>query len=146
DLETGVPMAPDSIFRIASMSKAILSAAVMHLVDAGRLDLDAPAEEWLPELANRQVLRTSTSSLDDTVPANRPITTHHLLTLTSGLGAMFNGVETTALAQAINVRGVAVGAFLPELTPDDYMAAIGDLPLAFHPGEGWLYHSGFDVV
>lgn len=146
DLETGAPMRPDSIFRIASMSKAILAAATMRLVDAGRLDLDAPVEQWLPELANRQVLRAPTSPLDETVPAKRPITTRHLLTLTWGLGALFNGLEETPLAQAMRDRGVAVDAFLPNLTPDEYMAAIGDLPLAFQPGEGWLYHSGFDVL
>ncbi len=146
DLDTGVPMAPDSIFRIASMSKAILAAAAMLLVDEGALDLDAPVERLLPEMADRRVLRTLSSDLDDTVPAKRPITTRHLLTLTWGLGALFNGLEETPLAQAMVDRGVGVGPFLPDLSPDEYMAAIGSLPLAFQPGEGWLYHSGFDVL
>jgi CubicO group peptidase (beta-lactamase class C family) len=71
DLATGVPMARDSIFRIASMTKPVAAAAAMILVEEGRLRLDEPVDRLLPELANRRVPRTLESALDDTVPANR---------------------------------------------------------------------------
>src|SRR3954470_11788679 len=65
------PMRRDTIFRIASITKPIPAAAVMILVDDGKLRLDDSVEPWLPELANRKVLRSIDSKLDDTVPATR---------------------------------------------------------------------------
>src|SRR5207248_570913 len=65
------PMRRDTLFRIASMTKPILAAATMLLVEGGRLRLDDPVERWLPELANRRVLRRVDGPLDDTVPARR---------------------------------------------------------------------------
>ncbi len=146
DLATGVPMAPDSIFRIASMAKAVLGVATLQLVEEGRLDLDAPVDAWLPELANRQVVRSMTGPLDDTTPADRPITTRHLLELTWGLGALMAEEGESPLQDAIYARGVGPGPFQPELSPDDFMAALGTLPLAHQPGQGWLYHTGYDVL
>src|SRR5437764_1143114 len=66
------PMRRDTIFRIASVTKPIVAAAAMSLVEECRLRLDEPVDRWLPELADRQVLRTLEGPLDDTVPANRP--------------------------------------------------------------------------
>src|SRR5262245_11919625 len=74
------PMRRDSIFRIASLTKPITAAAAMTLVEDGRLRLDDPVDRWLPELADRKVLRTIESSLDDTLPASRAITLRDLLT------------------------------------------------------------------
>jgi hypothetical protein len=64
----------DSIFRFASITKPITAAALMMLVEEGRLSLDDPVSMWLPELANPAVVRTPTSSIDDVVPLVRPIT------------------------------------------------------------------------
>ena len=72
------PMRRDTIFRIASLTKPITAAAAMILVEECRLRLDDPVDEWLPELAERRVLRRIDSRLDDTVPANRPITLRDL--------------------------------------------------------------------
>ena len=88
DLATGSPMRRDTIFRIASMTKPITAAAAMILVEEGRIALDDPVERWLPELADRRVLRTIDSPIDDTVPARRPITLDDLLTFRLGLGAV----------------------------------------------------------
>src|SRR5918994_2146839 len=80
------PMERDTIFRIASVTKPIVAAAAMILVEECRLRLDDPVDPLLPELANRQVLRTLESPLEDTVPANRPISLRDLLTFRLGYG------------------------------------------------------------
>src|SRR5690348_4169124 len=74
DTDGTAPMARDTVFRIASITKPITAAAVMMLVDDGRLGLDDPVERWLPELATPRVVRTPESPVDDVVPAKRPIT------------------------------------------------------------------------
>src|SRR5688500_18082827 len=88
DRESGAPRQRDSLFHIASMTKPILGAAAMILVEETRLRLDDPLDRWLPELANRRVLRSIDAPLDDTVPARRPLTLRDLLTLRMGLGAI----------------------------------------------------------
>src|SRR3954470_184054 len=80
------PMRRDTIFRIASLTKPITAAATMILVEECRLRLDEPVDRLLPELANRRVLKRLDGPLDDTVPANRPITVRDLLTFRLGFG------------------------------------------------------------
>src|ERR687894_488208 len=82
------PMRRDTIFRVASVTKPIVAAAAMLLVEECALRLDEPVDSWLPELADRRVLRAIDSPLDDTVPANRPITLRDLLTFRLGIGAV----------------------------------------------------------
>ena len=79
----------DTIFRLASMSKPITAAAAMVLAEEGKLRLDDAVEKWLPELANRKVLKRIDAPLDETVPAHRPITVRDLLTFTMGFGLLF---------------------------------------------------------
>lgn len=86
DVEGASPMARDSIFRIASITKPIVAAAVMMLIEDGRIALDAPVREWLPELESPSVVRTPTAPVDDVVPALRPITVFHLLSSRAGYG------------------------------------------------------------
>ncbi|HEX3907949.1 MAG TPA: serine hydrolase domain-containing protein, partial [Mycobacteriales bacterium] len=86
DVEGTAPMARDSIFRIASITKPIAAVAVMILVDEGRVGLDDPISRWLPELAAPSVVRTRTGPIEDVVPAARPITVFDLLTFRSGYG------------------------------------------------------------
>lgn len=78
----------DAIFRIQSMTKPVLTVATLRLVQSGHLRLDDAVDRWLPELADRRVLRTPDSPLADTEPARRPITVRDLLTNTSGYGMM----------------------------------------------------------
>src|SRR5690349_16825191 len=80
------PMERDTIFRIASMSKPVAAAAAMILVEECRLRLDDPVDRFLPELADRKVLKRPDGPLEDTVPAKRPISLRDLLTLRLGLG------------------------------------------------------------
>ena len=86
DVDGTSPMARDSIFRIASITKPIIAAAVMMLVEDGRIALDDPVGRWLPELASPVVVRTPASPVDDVVPAARPITVADLLTFRAGYG------------------------------------------------------------
>ncbi len=85
-LDHDAPMARDSIFRIASITKPITAAGAMLLVDDGRIELDDPVTDWLPELSSPVVVRTPTSPVDDVVPAARPITLFDLLTSRCGWG------------------------------------------------------------
>src|SRR5438045_1213219 len=87
DLAGTAPMARDSIFRIASLTKPIVAAAVLMLVDDGRIGLDEPVARWLPELAEPRVVRTPAAPVDDVVPAARPVAVADLLTLRAAYGS-----------------------------------------------------------
>src|ERR671912_2502415 len=140
------PMRRDTIFRIASVTKPIVAAAAMILVEETVLRLDDPVDPLLPELANRQVLRTLESPLDDTVPANRPITLRDLLTFRLGYGAVFAAPGQYPIQAAIEEAGVAAGPLLPAFPPDELMERYGSLPLLHQPGERWFYNSGSDIL
>jgi CubicO group peptidase (beta-lactamase class C family) len=146
DLASAVPMRPDTILRIASMTKPIVATAVMMLVDEGRIALDAPVERWLPELADRRVLRAIEAPLDDTVPAARPITLRDLMTFTFGLGAVMAKPGSFPIQSAMSELGVAPGPEQVAVPPDEYMRRVGTLPLMHQPGEKWMYHTGADVL
>jgi len=140
------PMRRDTIFRIASVTKPIVAAAAMILVEECALRLDEPVDQWLPELANRQVLRAIDSPLDDTFPANRPIILRDLLTFRLGLGSVMVFPPRYPIQQAMAEAGVGPGPALPAHTPDELMKRFGSLPLVHHPGERWLYDSGSDIL
>ncbi len=146
----GEPMRRDTIFRIASVTKPITAVAAMILVEEGILSLDAPVDAFLPELADRQVLRSLESEVDDTVPAERPITLRDLLTFRLGYGLIFDPPGTYPIQEAIAASGafpdIVTGQFLPQLPPDELMAAYGELPLLHQPGEAWYYNSGTDIL
>ena len=78
-----------------------------------------------------------------TTEVQRPVTVRHLLTLTCGWGAV---LEETPLQTAMMERGVYPGPLTPQMTADEFVARVADLPLAFQPGEGWLYDTGIDVL
>src|SRR6266852_3565015 len=103
------PVRRDTIFRISSMTKPITAAATMILVEECKLRLDEPVDWWLPELADRKVLRAIESPLDDTVPANRPITLRDLLTFRLGLGAVMAPPGRYAIQKAMEEAGLAPG-------------------------------------
>jgi CubicO group peptidase (beta-lactamase class C family) len=139
----------DTIFRIASMTKPITAVATMLLVEDCVLRLDDPVDDLLPELANQRVLRDPNGALDDTVPAERPITTRDLLTFTWGLGLDFTRFgQQPAMDALAAASGVAVGPPSPAGFPtaDHFMRALGDVPLEFQPGERWEYHVGSEVL
>lgn len=139
-------MQPDTIFRIASMTKPITAVAAMILVEECRLRLDDPIDSFLPELANRRVLKRIDSPLDDTVPAHRPITLRDLLTFRLGIGAVLAPPGTYPIQSAMEEAGLSPSADPPTIPPDLWLKNLGQLPLIHQPGERWLYHTGYDVL
>jgi CubicO group peptidase (beta-lactamase class C family) len=140
------PMGRDTIFRISSMTKPITAAAAMILVEECKLRLDDPVDRLLPELADRKVLKRLDGPLDDTVPAQRPITLRDLLTFRPGYGLIF-APDTYPIQKAINELHLG---FEPDPatppTPDEWLSRLGTLPLMHQPGEKWLYNTGSDVL
>ena len=139
----GRVMRDDAIMRIQSMTKAITSVAALRLVEAGRLELDQSLVDWLPELADRRVLRSPTAELDDIVPARRAITLRHLLTNTSGYGM---ALAASPLQQAMAENGTEAGPEPLAMGADEWLRRLAELPLAFEPGEGWRYHHSFGLL
>ena len=142
------PMRRDTIFRIASMTKPVTAVAAMILVEEGRLRLDEPVDRLLPELADRQVLRSLDAQVDDTVPAGRPITLRDLLSFTMGSGMLMAMPGTYPIQARIAELGFAPGPPKPgsDPPPDEWMRRLGTLPLVYQPGERWLYNTGSEVL
>ena len=142
----GAPMQRDSIFRIASMTKPVGAVAAMILVEECRLRLDDPVDAFLPELANRKVLRTIESEVDDTVPAKRAITLRDVLSFRLGYGMIPVFPDRYPIQKAISAAGLAPGPVFPSLPPDELMRRYGALPLVHQPGERWLYNVGSEML
>lgn len=142
------PMQQDTIFRISSMTKPVTAAAAMVLVEECRLRLDDPVDDLLPELADRRVLRTLVSEIDDTVPAARPITLRDLLTFQLGYGMIAAPPGSLPILRELDARGMGAGPPRPgeELDVDAWIRRFSTLPLVHQPGEGWLYHTGADML
>ncbi|CAN7250922.1 serine hydrolase [Phenylobacterium sp. LjRoot219] len=139
------PMPWDAIFRLASMTKPVTAAAALMLIEDGKLSLDEPVERLLPELAGRRVLRTLASPLDDTVPAERPITVADVFTFRLGWGVLFDP-DLPIQAAVADLPGFGMPDPTSPLTPDAYMARLADLPLMAQPGARWLYTVGSNVL
>ncbi len=140
------PMTRDTIFRIASMTKPVTAVAALILVEECVLRLDEPVDPFLPELANRRVLARLDAPLDDTVPAQRPISLRDLLTFRAGFGFIMAPPGQYPIQKAIAEAGLAPGPQAPTRSPDEWMRRLGALPLIHQPGEKWLYHTASDVL
>jgi len=142
------PMRRDTIFRISSMTKPIIAVATMILVEECKLRLDEPVDRWLPELADRRVMKRLDGPLDDTVPAKRPITVRDLLTFRMGFGQMMASPDAYPILQAASVQQIGMGPPSPSAmpAPDEWMRRLGQLPLMHQPGEQWMYNTGSDVL
>ncbi|AMW12867.1 serine hydrolase [Streptomyces qaidamensis] len=141
----GPPMRRDTIFRMASTSKPVGMSAAMILLDECRLRLDDLVDPWLPELADRQVLKRIDGPLDDTVPARRPITVRDVLTSTFGLGMDMTSLGTPIMS-AVFEQGLTPNLPTPMPEPDEWMRRLGALPLMHQPGERWQYHIASDLL
>jgi CubicO group peptidase (beta-lactamase class C family) len=142
DLEAGAPMQPDTLFRIASMTKPITSVMALMLIEQGKLRLDDPITDWVPELANRRVLFPGATSIDDTVPADREITIEDLLTHRSGIAYGFFSEEPLKSAYECALGDPAMS----RLSVDEWLSGLGRLPLAYQPGERFHYGHSTDVL
>lgn len=145
----GAAMTPDTVFRITSMTRPITAVATLILVDQGRLALEEPVDRLLPELANRRVLRRLDGPLDDTVPAERPVTVRDLLTFRGGFGMILAPVEDYPILQAEQELGLrSVGPPVPATlhAPDEWIRRLGTLPLMDQPGTQWRYATGSMIL
>jgi CubicO group peptidase (beta-lactamase class C family) len=141
-VEARLPIERDTIFRIASMTKPITSTAALMLFEEGRFALDDPITRWAPEFSPMRVLRSANGPLDQTSPAERPITFRDLLTHTSGItyGAFHTGPITKAYEEAL---GGEVDSYVE---PDDWIARLAALPLIDGPGLGFHYGRSTDLL
>jgi len=139
-------MQRESIFRITSMTKPVTAVAAMILVEECKLRLDDPVDSLLPELANRRVIRSLESEIDDDVPAKRAITLRDILTFRLGLGMIPVFPDRYPIQKAIAEAGFAPGPVFPSFPPDELMRRYGTLPLIYQPGERWLYNSGTEIL
>jgi len=143
------PMRRDTIFRIASITKPITAVAGMILVEECKIHLDDSIEAWIPELANRRVLKTISSPPDDTVPAARAITVRDLLTFCMGFGSVMARPDTYPIQKLIRERRIGGdGPPLPSQAPgtEEWLQSLGSLPWMAQPGERWMYHVSSDVL
>src|SRR3954451_12399470 len=120
----GPPMHPDSLFRIASVTKPIGAALTLLLIEDGILSFDDRVERWLPELPGEATVR-------------------HLLTFTSGWGI---SMQDTPARRAMLELGIHPGPLRPDLTGDEFVRRLAQVPRPFAPGEGWLYDTSMNVL
>lgn len=137
------PMRADAVFRLASLTKPVMAALVMTLIDAGLVALDDPVERWLPELAKPTVLRTPTGPLDDVMAARRPILVEDLLTFRAGYGFPAD-FSLPWVERLLELSGGGPAPRL-ETDADHWIEALATLPLLHQPGEGWLYNTCSDI-
>jgi CubicO group peptidase (beta-lactamase class C family) len=140
DPKAKTPMARDSIFRIASMTKPITTVAALMLWEEGKYELDTPIDKWLPELANRKVLKDPADPLNTGKPAARPITVLDLMTHRAGIGNP--RTKPGPLHDAIKYaddNNMAGGW-------DEWLKRVGELPLAYEPGSTFHYGNNMDVL
>ncbi|TDC27094.1 class A beta-lactamase-related serine hydrolase [Micromonospora sp. 15K316] len=143
DREAGVPVEPDTLWRIYSMTKPITSVAAMMLWEEGRFELTDEISRWLPEFAEPRVYSKGSTLKPYTVPAVEPIRVWHLLTHTAGL--------TYGFMQTSVVDGLYRAAGYDLYPPSDVdlagaCTAFGRFPLLFQPGTAWGYSVATDVL
>lgn len=147
DREAKIPMRADHIFRICSMTKPITSVAVMMLYEDGRLMLNQPVADFIPEFKNMKVLeppvpQDRTSPAGALVDAKRPITIRHLLTHTSGLAYQDNA----RVGMLYRDAGIDGGITHHKDKVGDAMKKLAAQPLLFQPGDAWQYGLSIDVL
>src|SRR5262249_7604444 len=142
DLEARQPVARDTIFRIASMSKPITSTLALMLFEEGRFALDDPVTRWAPEFSQTRVLRSPDGPLHDTVRPERSITFEGLFTHRSGLtyGEFHRGPIATAYAEALG------GEIDSHVAPDAWIKQLAALPLIDQPGRAFHYGKSTDLL
>ncbi|MGY1725644.1 serine hydrolase domain-containing protein [Geodermatophilus sp. SYSU D01062] len=142
------PVAPDTVFRISSVTKPVVATAALTLVDDGTLALEEPVDRLLPELAGRRVLADPADAAAGTVEARRAVTVRDVLTFRLGLGIDFTAPWPTPTVAALGEAGLPAGPPAPQAAPppDEWLRRVAGVPLAHQPGERWLYHTGASVL
>lgn len=142
DLARGTPVAPDTIFRIYSMTKPLTSVAIMMLYEQGLFQLDDPITRFLPSFRNMRVFAGGSRAKWESVPAERDITFRDLLTHTSGLTYGF--LDSTLVDAMYRDRGVDFQTSADSL--EAMVEAAASLPLLAQPGAEWNYSIATDVL
>jgi CubicO group peptidase (beta-lactamase class C family) len=139
----GIAMTADSLFNIASMTKAVTSVAALQLYERGRLLMDDPIAKYLPKFADMKVakLDETGANIISTEPARRPITIQDLMRHTSGL--VYGGRGATAVHKLLPEGSGAAGA---KMTPEEFIEKLTSAPLYHQPGAAWDYGFGLDVL
>jgi CubicO group peptidase (beta-lactamase class C family) len=147
-LGDSAPTGRDAIFRIASLTKPVTGVAAMLLIEDGAMALSDPVERWLPELGGRRVLRAWDAELSDTVPAERAITVEDVLSFRLGFGCIFaqETLPVAAAEAALDLKTLGPPWPPTPHTPDQWIAALGSLPLLDQPGERFRYNTGATVA
>jgi CubicO group peptidase (beta-lactamase class C family) len=143
DVAARTPLAEDSIFRIYSMTKPVVSLAAMMLVEEGAFLLDNAVSRFVPEFAESRVFVGGDHADPRTEPARRPITVHDLLTHQAGLTAGFMGGPVARMYRERDLGDLVRG---PRGTLAEAVARLATLPLVSHPGERWNYGMSTDVL
>ena len=143
-LESGQPLAEDSIFRMHSSTKLACSIALMQLWEAGSFKLDDRLADYIPAFADMQVLKEGASAIDDTEPAQDSIRINQVLSHTAGLSYGFIDPEGL-IDSAYNQAGVNPMVQVPGMTLESLCEKLGKLPLAYQPGTFWRYSFATDV-
>lgn len=144
DRERGKPLAEDTIFRIYSMTKPITSVAFMMLVEEGKVALDDPVHKYIPEWKNLRVYKAGIEKMGYlTEPCKRPMLVVDLLRHTSGLTYGFQ--NRTNIDAAYRARGIGE-IEKADITLDDMIAGLAEIPLEFSPGDKWNYSVATDVL
>lgn len=146
NIASSTPMKTDNIFRIASMSKPVVSVAAMILYEEGKFLLDDPVSKFIPSFKNARVLETynAADTTYTTVPAKREITIRHLLNHTSGIGyAQIGDAKSNAIYYKNQING---GIGTPYSSLKEVISRLGTLPLFAQPGETYLYGLNTDVL
>ena len=143
-LESGRPLAADSIFRMHSSTKIACSIALMQMWEKGQFKLSDALSDYIPAFADMQVLQSGATSIDATEPAEDDIRISQILSHTSGLSYGFIEPEGT-IDSAYNQAGI--NPFLPDstMTLESLCDMLGQLPLAYQPGTFWRYSFATDV-
>jgi CubicO group peptidase (beta-lactamase class C family) len=139
DRERAVPMGPRTVFRIFSMTKPIVAAGVLRLIDQGRLSLEDPVAMYIPSFANVQVYAGGPADAPLTKLPDSVMTVRHLLTHTAGLGYGIGSSPLDTIYQRADVFDAAGSTAR-------FADSIASLPLYFSPGEAFKYSASIDVV
>lgn len=144
DLEAGTPLPKDAIYRMYSNTKLVTTVAAMMLVEQGRIRLDDPISDYLPEFANPLVLKADATSAADTEPANGPILIRHALSHTAGWSYGF--IEPSSTIDAAYLAGGLNPFVMDNASLEELCQKLAEFPLAFQPGTQWRYSLGTDVT
>jgi CubicO group peptidase (beta-lactamase class C family) len=151
DFDTPIKCAPDSIFRVYSMTKPTIGAAAMRLVEEGKIKLDTPVADILPEFRNMRVITDQKTGA--TAPAKNPILIRHILTHTAGFSY---SIGRGPLAEAYIKNGIVPGSrenvkapgadLAPAKDLKEFADRLAKMPLDFEPGARWQYAVGIDLM